>query len=151
MDPYQPPQADVTAPSYNPDQSVTPRMIEILKKTRPWVLLIAVMGMVFTVLAVLFGLGFGTMMLASGEEPGMAALGVVYLLVALIYFFPCWYLLKFAGAIKSLAGGGGSAAMEEALEKQYSFWRLIGVLTLAVIALYAVLLLVVAIAAVASG
>ncbi len=96
------------------------------------------------VLVVIAGLGFGAMMLVSREDPSMAAVSVLYLFVALIYFFPCWYLLKYAGAIKNLTSGGGAGAMEDALERQYSFWRLIGVLTVAVVALY-VLIIVVAI------
>lgn len=137
--PYRPPQADLSSSSQG-DGGITPRMIELLRKTRPWVLFLAVLGLIVTVLVVVLGFGFGVVMLASGENQEMAVLGVIYLFMALIYFFPCYYLLKYAAAIKSLVGGGGTAAMEEALARQYSFWRLIGILTLVLFGLYALIL-----------
>jgi hypothetical protein len=60
-------------------------------------------------------------------------------------------VLKYAGAIRKLVGGGGAVAMEEALERQYSFWRLIGVLTVVVMVIYAIILIVVVIAAIAAS
>lgn len=152
---YRPPQADLTAgPSAT--AGITPRMIELLSKTRPWVLLISILGFIVTGLMVLGGIGMAAMTAMSGgggaEMAGMGVgMGLVYLLVAVIYFFPCWFLLKYAGAIRNLVDGGGARAMEDALDRQYSFWRLIGVLTLVGIVIYAIILVVVVIAAVAAS
>ncbi len=147
---YRPPQSDLTPPAPAGDGGITPRMTELLKKTRPWVLFIAILGLVLTGLIVVVGLGVAVMMLV-GDEPAMAGFGLVYLFMALIYFFPCYFLLKFAGAIKRLVSGGGSAAMEEALERQYSFWRLIGILALIVFALYALIIVVAIVAGAFAG
>lgn len=146
---YRPPQADLTA-APAAEAGLTRRMVELLSQTRPWVLLIAIMGFVVTGLMVLGGLGLAVAVAVSDFEPQFLAIGVLYVFIALIYFFPCLFLLRFAGAIRKLGYGGGAAAMEEALERQYSFWRLIGILTLAVIAIY-VLILVIAIVVAAFG
>jgi len=52
------------------------------------------------------------------------------------------YLLRYAGAIKRI-GPANPAAMEEALARQASFWRLVGILTALLMALYAVAIAVV--------
>ncbi len=39
-----------------------------------------------------------------------------------------------------MVAGGGASALAHAFERQYSFWRLIGVISLAILGLYALIL-----------
>ena len=110
--------------------SVSDNMLESLRATRPWVKFLAILGfivcglMALAALAVLGG--------AGGKEGPMASVGpalaVVYLLLVLLYFMPCLYLYKYAGAISRIAESG-QAAMEDALARQKSFWKFMGILT----------------------
>jgi hypothetical protein len=124
-------------------------MIESLVKTRPWVLLIGIVMIVGCVFMVFGGLamfalgniaGFG----AEGLGPmAGAGVGAAYLVLAVLYFFPALYLVRYAGAIKRI-GPANPAAMEEALARQASFWRLVGILTTVLIGLYVVAIAVIA-------
>jgi hypothetical protein len=72
-----------------------------------------------------------------------AGIGAAYLVFAVLYFFPALYLMRYAGAIKRI-GPANPTAMEEALARQASFWRLVGILTALLIGLYVVAIAVVA-------
>jgi len=149
-DPYRPPRADLSQrPSPAASAAITRNMIESLVKTRPWVLLIGIVMIVGCVFMVFGGLamfalgniaGFG----AEGLGPmAGAGVGAAYLVLAVLYFFPALYLVRYAGAIKRI-GPANPAAMEEALARQASFWRLVGILTTVLIGLYVVAIAVIA-------
>ena len=153
-DPYRPPRADLSQrPSPAASAAITRNMIESLVKTRPWVLLIGIVMIVGCVFMVFGGLamfalgnvaGFG----AEGLGPmAGAGVGAAYLILAVLYFFPALYLVRYAGAIKRI-GPANPAAMEEALARQASFWRLVGILTALLIGLYVVAIAVIAAVAV---
>jgi len=146
--PYSPPQSDVSGPpagisNGGGSNTISPGILDNLRKTRPWVLLMGVVIMLGCVLMVLFGIlmtamaGFGG---ADFGPVGGAVLGVLYLLMAVLYFFPGLYLLRFAGSLKRLGQSNTAAAVEAALAYQLRFWRFLGILTIAVIVLYIVLI-----------
>lgn len=117
--------------------TVSDNMLESLRATRPWVKFLAILGFIgcgFMVLVslILFA-GFG-----AKQEGAMAGfgpmLGAFYLLFVLFYFFPCLYLLRYAGAISRIQAEGQSA-MEDALAKQKSFWKFIGMMAAIILAL----------------
>ena len=153
--PYRPPAARGFArPSTAGTSSITRGMIENLQKTRPWVLLMGIVGMLGTALVFLGGLA----MMVIGSLPGVsdetgfgplagAALGGVYVLLAILYFIPSFFLLRYAGAIGEVGPQGNAAAFEDALRRQLSFWRFVGILTAVLIVLY--LLLIAAFAVIA--
>lgn len=154
LDPYAAPAAPGGG-AYAPD--VPQGAVEALRGTRPWVLLFAILGFLGAALMVIAGLfillGGGASMFAGLGEEGAAAggmmigLGVVYLLMGLLYFLPCLYLLRYAGRIRSMLQGGGEAALVAALDQQRRFWRLVGIYTVVILALYAVGLVVFALVA----
>lgn len=125
---------------------VTERMVAALRRTRPWVLFLAVLGFITSGFMVLLGMAMTLMSSFMGgmqDELGFPPiiLGLVYLFVAAIYFFPCLLLQRYASAIRELVSGGGVVALEDALERQQSFWRLLGILALVTIVLYLLVIL----------
>jgi hypothetical protein len=144
-DPYRPPRAELShRPGIGHAAPITRGMIESLEKTRPWVLLIGIlmivgcviMAVLAVVMLVMGGAGFG------GEEFGPmagAGLGAAYLLLALLYLLPALYLLRYARAIKRITPSS-PAAMEEALSRQASFWRIVGIMAIALMAVYALVI-----------
>lgn len=124
--------------------AVSDSVLASLRKTRPWVLLIAVLGFIgtaFIAIAAVSILAGGAMMgqVAGLGDNGAAALmgsgammgvGVLYLLMALIYFFVSLYLLRYASAIKRLSSSMSLPDLESALNHQASFWKLAGILAL---------------------
>jgi hypothetical protein len=157
LDPYAAPAAPGGG-TYAPD--VPQGAVEALRGTRPWVLLFSILGflvaalLLFAALAVLLG---GGAFLLGGVEGADAAsgglmfgLGLLYLLIAFVYVVPSLYLYRYASRIARIVGGGGVAALVEALDQQRRFWRVAGILALAMIVLY-VVIIAIAIAAGVAG
>ena len=118
-----------------------------LAETAKWAKFLAIVGFVMMGFMVLFGLFFGTimggMMSGLGEEAGGAfgamsgAMGLVYVVMAGIYFFPCYYLLKFANQTKAALASNDSYSLTEALKNQKSVYKFWGIFMIIILAFYA--------------
>lgn len=125
-----------------------------MAKTRPWVLMFAILGFIGAGLMLIGSIGAiigGIAMLNSsmGSESidqaarassgGMLVIGLFYLAITALYFFMSLYLLRYAGAIKRLKFSNQMADLEAALASQASFWKLVGIMILVSIVLGIVL------------
>ncbi len=127
--PYQPPSyptQDQWAQTQGPAQ-VSPAIIESLGKTRPWVLLIAILGSIWTGLFLLGGLGILVAARSTGIEFGM---GIGYLFVGGLYLTPLVLMYRYCGAINRVMNSGGQHDLEQAIDAQRLFWQVMGILTL---------------------
>ncbi|MBU6420985.1 MAG: hypothetical protein KGL98_09205 [Gammaproteobacteria bacterium] len=144
--------------------TVTDTMLDALRRTKPWVTFLSILGFVFTGLLALLAL----MMFATGgiwsavpRQPGAPAflgpafgvgLGILYLVVAVfMYLLPCVILFRYGTAIGRIASGDAEEAMEQALSKQKSFWKYVGILAIVFLVLYVLLIIGGIIAAVTLG
>lgn len=141
QDAYAPPKSTVRDVSGG-SGLMTDSIVSSLRKTRPWVLLLAILGfigsafMVIAAVPMLLGAG----MMGSGMEGMdglgifgggmMIGMGVFYLILGVIYFMASLYLLRYAGSIKRAVAGMQVTDLEVALSQQASFWKLMGILTL---------------------
>ncbi|HUF18392.1 MAG TPA: type II secretion system protein GspG [Thermoanaerobaculia bacterium] len=121
--------------------TLTPAMIESLRRTKPWVRFLSVLGFIAAGFMVLAGLALAVIaMVSEGPEfPGIFGLivGLLYFLLALLYIFPSLYLSRYATAIgRALRPGPKSSAVEEALGHQKSFWKFAGIMALVMLLLY---------------
>lgn len=135
QDAFATPQADVRDMSGGTGL-MTDSIVNSLRKTRPWVMLMAVLGIigaVFMVIAAIpmFLMGMGSMPeLAGAGLGGMGiGMGIVYLVIGVIYFMASLYLLRYASAIKRAVSSLATVDLEAALGQQASFWKLVGILT----------------------
>ncbi len=155
-DAFATPKSDVsgnTIGNNNSGNTITTGIVDQLKRTRPWVLLISIVGFIFTALMAILTVGifFGggaAMMSGPGMPPGMEAgglivgMGIMYLVMTILYFVISLFLLKYAAAIKRFVASGTSQDMEHALKHQASFWKLIGILTLVTLVLMVVMMVI---------
>jgi Family of unknown function (DUF5362) len=102
---------------------------DILRRTQPWVRLMAILLFISVGIMVLSGLAVGALGLYSGEA-GMAALMVIYPLIGLVYLFPGIYLTRYASHIGGYLGNPQPAQLELALEAQRAFWKFVGILAM---------------------
>ena len=116
--------------------------VQALKETRPWVRLIAIVGMVMTgimLLAMLAAASFGffTAAKGGGSVGGLEIIVILAMAVPLgfLYFYPIVKLFKYSGAISRLHRSGSVKDLEDALGQQKSFWKFAGILTLIVLLL----------------
>ena len=122
---------------------VSDEMLAALKSTRPWVMFLSILGFIclaFMVLGSLMFIVVGSAVTQQAKLPAFfgPGFGMLELLLALIYFFPFLYLLRYGIAIGNIPGYG-QAAMERALQQQKSFWKFMGILMIILLVLYAVI------------
>ena len=113
--------------------NITESMLFSLKQTKPWTKLISIIGFIYVGFMIIFGIGGSFMFSRFGSSnsfPSSITLTVIYLLLGILYFFPCLFLFRFSSSIGRLLEGGGAAEMEEALVNQKSFWKFVGILAI---------------------
>jgi len=133
---------------------ITPLMVAHLRGTKPWARLVSIVGFVGSGLALLAGLTLpfvGALSRELGGAVGGIAMGLLYLLVGCLYFFPSLFLFRYADAIGRLLLNGDSGSMELALAHKRSFWRLVGIATLIMVCLYALALVGIVLVAVVAA
>lgn len=134
---------------------MTPAMIESFRKTRPWVLFLGILGFIFTGIIIL---GFLGALLTGkwGSQPGGMVVGIFTLLfqtvaAVILYLMPAVLLCRYAGRIRDLlAAPNETAALENAIGAQKSFWRYTGIMALVAICIAVVAIVIALVAAVAS-
>lgn len=122
--------------------------VEQLAATKPWVRFVSVMifiGAGFLLLmAALMGVMGGTLAKsasATGNPFGNwmgYALMAVYAVMAAVHIVPGVKLWKYANSIAVLLQTGRDEDLVAALNRQRSFWKLVGIMILVIIALYVV-------------
>ena len=111
--------------------------MDMLRQTRPWVGFISIVLTVNCLLLIL--LGAGGMALASTKGQAFALpVFAVYILIGVVNMVPAGYLRKYASQIRLLMDSQSAEGLEAALEAQKNFWRVVGILTAIMVALYAV-------------
>lgn len=119
--------------------SVTPTASGYLSETGKWAKFLAIVGFCFIGLIVLIGLFAGTAMSAFGGDalpfPGFV-FGLFYVLIGAIYFFPLYYLIRFATQVRTALVQRNTQLLETAFENLKSHYKFIGILMVIVLALY---------------
>jgi hypothetical protein len=136
FNPYQAPTSayDGSYSNYGSSGVVSDRTIAALRKTRPWVVFIAVVSFVFTGFSALASLGAMTTSVATG---------IGSLIVTAIYLLPGIALFRYGSAINKLLHGGGVAELEQAMDAQASVWQIAGIFVLISLVLGVILLIAV--------
>jgi hypothetical protein len=136
-----------------------------LSEAAKWGRFLAIVGFVVCVLIVLGGLylaftissmesrlsdfsGYRGSSLGSGFGVGMA---VVYILFAVIYFFPCLFLLRFSNAMKVALSGNDQGQLTESFKNLKVMFRYVGIITIIIICIYLLLFILGGLAAATMG
>ena len=129
---------------------VTEASRRFLSETAKWAKFLAIVGFVFLGLFLIFGLFFGSIMGAatSGLEDvgpigaaGAAGFGLIYVVLSLLYFFPSFFLYRFATRTTAALAASDSEALAHGLGQLKSSFKFIGVLTIIMLAFYALSLI----------
>jgi hypothetical protein len=121
-----------------PGEFYTSLMLAHLKSTRPWLLFIAILGIISCALLVIGGIILSAVGSLAAPAFGGAAAGtilVAYIVIAGLEVPAIVFLFRFASAISSLLETGKTHYMELALRYQKSYWKYIGSLIIVAIAL----------------
>lgn len=126
---------------------VTNRAKNFLATAASWGKFLAIMGFIGTAIMVLAGIvmifvgaaasGFSGL----NQNPVFGALGgvgigFIYLILALVYFFPSLYLFNFSSKTKASIRNSESLELEEGFKNLKSLFMFMGISTIVMIALY---------------
>jgi hypothetical protein len=125
---YAPPKSDLKSLSTEIQSLIKP-----LLATKPWARLCSIIGFIGSVFMVLAGLGMMLGGVAMGQNSPFgrglgAGMGLVYILLSLLYFFPSLFLFKYASKIGVASSTQSAADIVSALEQQKLFWKFAGIL-----------------------
>lgn len=114
-----------------------------LAEAARWARFLAIVGFVFCALIVLVGLFFGSLMgTLSGRyggnpygdvtaTPGLTAvMAIYYVVVALIYFFPCLFLFRFATKMKLSLASNDQEVLNTSFQNLKATFRYMGIVTI---------------------
>ncbi len=120
-----------------------------LRQTRPWVMLLGILGFLLAGLMLLGGVGITIFTMIAGGGGGAApriasavAVGVTYAFIALFYIPPSLYLVRYANRIKEFLTAPSAAGLQSALSAQKSFWKFVGIAMLVIMLFYGVVLVI---------
>lgn len=149
---------------YQPNQPVEKSLFNALEidqtgkinlaEAAKWAKFMGIIGMIMLVLMVLGGIAFmtvGSQMLESSQMPGMplggAAFGIVYIIIAALYFYPTWTLLKFGSQTRAGIKSDNQLLFNQGLNNLKNCFKFVGILTVIVIAIYVLVMIAFAVGA----
>jgi len=146
MNPYSAPRSEVEERQpRDTGEAITTEMVQSLKLMGPWVRLLAVLLFLGTAFLGCGGVGvlvagvLGLPARNAGSGALVLGLGLVYLLLGAVYLIPALQLNRVASAAKRAAPGLAGLPLKEALNNLHRFFRTVGILFLALVGLYALI------------
>ncbi len=126
---------------------------DYLRQAGKWAGFLGIIGFIFTgiILLAAFFVGTSNLLFTRFQDSASvfssagvgAAMSLVYVLFALLYFFLSLFLFQFGSRIKKGLLIGDSNQVSSALGKLKAFFRLWGVLTIIGLCLYALIIIIV--------
>lgn len=120
-----------------------------LSETARWSRFLSIVGFVMCALIVLVAIfagsifsSFGSMFGGAMGAMGGASLTIIYLLIAVLYFFPCLYLYRFSSNMKIALASHDQTLLNTSFKNLKSCFRYLGILTIIFLSLYALGILV---------
>tara|TARA_R110001606_G_scaffold345365_1_gene494263 strand:- start:36 stop:485 length:450 start_codon:yes stop_codon:yes gene_type:complete len=119
-----------------------------LREIARWTFFFSILGFISIALtliaAILIATVYAPMLNMVSQQQGLPAIGlplaITYVISALLYFMPVWYLFKFSRKMKSALATKNDDVLADAFENLKSHFKYIGVLTIIVISLYVLLI-----------
>jgi hypothetical protein len=121
-----------------------------LKEIAKWAYFLSILGFIGIALLVLLALFMGTLFSRLGSlGGGIAAMGtlgggfitIIYLIIAVLYFFPVYYLYQFASKVKVAFATDDNEQLNASFEYLKSHYKFIGIFALCIVSFYVLLFL----------
>jgi hypothetical protein len=117
--------------------------VAYLSSIRKWAYFFAILG--FVGIAILLIVGLFAKAIFGALNPQMEAaafvIGAVYIVLALIYIFPVIYMYRFSTIAKAAIGENDSTLLQQSLQYLKKHFQYVGIVTIAVLGLYFVIIL----------
>lgn len=135
-----------------------PEAVSSLNEIRKWTMFFSVMGFIsigmMVVASILMGTVFSAIGLFSDETfpTGVGiAISLLYVVIAAVYFFPVYFLLKFSTKTKKAIEEKSDEELASSVGFLKSHYKFVGIMTIVFIAIYPLLIIAMVAAGVLSG
>jgi hypothetical protein len=128
--------------------------IDSLRVSAKWCTFLSIMGFIFIGLMLLIGLIAAVSFSAISSQPELEGLGsmnpmlgfmkylpLLYILIAAVYFFPVYYLFKYASGMKKALNLRNTDMVADSLSYLKSHHKFLGIMTIVFISLYIVVII----------
>ena len=118
-----------------------------LKETAKWAFFLSILGFIGIGFMVLLGV-FSSVIFNAIPQAKLVpfdlglAMTFIYLFLAIIYFFPVYYLMKFSTKMKQALATKNDETLADAFDVLKSHYKFIGVFSIITLSLYAMLIAV---------
>jgi len=124
----------------DPKLELTRASIHSINTIRKWALFLSVIGFIMMVFLVIFGFSFGAIIEKIAGDIGdpytYTVMGFIYLVMAIIYFFPILYLYRFSTNARKSIEQNDSEALTTAFRFLKDHYVYIGILMAMATGLY---------------
>jgi hypothetical protein len=133
--------------------------IVYLRDAARWARFLAIAGFIFCGLFVVAAILFMTVLPALFNSVGASGvfgigggvIGVVYIGIAVLDFFPCLYLYKFAARMQTALTNNDQSRLNSAFLNMRAFYRFVGLLMIIAVVVWVVALLLISFASIGQG
>lgn len=128
---------------YDKKVEVNYETMKVINDTRKWTLFLSILGFIGIGLIVILGLIIGPLISSlSGQRLGSTfppfLFGFIYLIIAVIYFFPVFFLYKFSVFAKRAFNTFEPENMHLAFKNLRTHYQILGVITIIFVGLYVI-------------
>jgi hypothetical protein len=120
--------------------AITTESAGYLNSTRKWTTFFSVLGFIFIgfmVIAAFYLMTTFSMMYSNMPFPGMGMIiGIIYIFMGALYFFPIFYLFKFSTHMNNALKLKDSRTLDLAFKNLKSHYKFFGILTIVVLSIY---------------
>jgi hypothetical protein len=127
--------------------NIEPSILEYLSETARWGKFLSILGFIMCGIMVLAGMVLPSMMsklnaMGMGQVNLFGSFGIgmmlfIYVIIAIIYFFPCLYLFLFSRDMKSALASDDQFKLTESFRNLKRLFKYIGILTIVFLSFYA--------------
>jgi hypothetical protein len=140
------------------EQNITPNTfalqvdngnIPYLAEAAKWGKFLSILGFIFCALIILMGLFAGTLMSTmfsqfETQSPGSfgaisgTVIMVYYIVIAIVYFFPCLFLFNFASKMQTAIRNNDQVYLNTSFRSLKSFFKFWGIVTIIVLCIFVI-------------
>jgi uncharacterized BrkB/YihY/UPF0761 family membrane protein len=131
------------------DLHIDQQVSSYLGETAKWAKFLAILGFIMCGLAVIVALFGGAFIAAIFNRVGTSESGVfgafvsvIYIGIALLYFFPCLYLFNFARKMQAALRNNDQQNLANSFRNLKACYRFVGILMIILLSFYAIALII---------
>ena len=113
-----------------------------LSTAAKWGRFLAIIGFIFCALMVFGGIAASALLSSFdtyGSLPFMKYLGAIYIVMAVILFFPCLYLMRFSNKMLEALRASSQDSLDVSFSNLKSMFKFYGIFILVVLGIYALI------------